>query len=265
MKQLEIAVLAAREQHVEALNQLEHSKRMAHRGYITMLELQRAEIRAERAAAELELKQKLEVQYRDSMRRRGVSGPRADFETTAPDPTTGDVTYEWPRGSAPMPLKSPTDSRRGPAQNATGSSNSPTTAVDREATDLREQLRYDGKTFDIWRSSWRTELKAELRIEALLALGAFGVNGYADEATETVLDVMQHYDQTDPPQKTGSRRPKKPSSEDQQIIAAALATLLPDLLRRWRTKIKASAALRPEYSPNAGGMREKQLQIWHEL
>jgi hypothetical protein len=55
----------------------------------------------------------------------------------------------------------------------------------------KEDLRYDGKTFAYWQTYLHTELKAELRVEALRALGAFGANGYAEEAAVTVLEVMK--------------------------------------------------------------------------
>lgn len=58
----------------------------------------------------------------------------------------------------------------------------------------REALRYDGKTFEEWRIALVTELKPELRIEGIKALSAFGVNGYAAEATTAILDVVRVYD-----------------------------------------------------------------------
>lgn len=58
----------------------------------------------------------------------------------------------------------------------------------------KSNLRYDGKTFDQWRSVWQTELSTEKRIEAIKALAAFGRAGYGKEATETILDVAGEYD-----------------------------------------------------------------------
>jgi len=58
----------------------------------------------------------------------------------------------------------------------------------------REELRYGGKSFDWWRNELRTELKAELRVEAIDALGAFGSNGYAEEAAAAIIDVVKVYD-----------------------------------------------------------------------
>jgi HEAT repeat protein len=53
----------------------------------------------------------------------------------------------------------------------------------------REELRYDGRDFDHWRHVLQTELKAEPRVEAITALGAFGARGYAAEAVAELLDA----------------------------------------------------------------------------
>jgi len=58
----------------------------------------------------------------------------------------------------------------------------------------RESLRYDGKSFDEWRTYLTTELKPGLRIEGLKAMGTFGVNGYAEEAASVILEVVKGYD-----------------------------------------------------------------------
>jgi hypothetical protein len=54
-------------------------------------------------------------------------------------------------------------------------------------------LTYDGKGFEYWRRTWRTELKVERRTEAIRALAAFGANGYGREAAETILEVVKNY------------------------------------------------------------------------
>lgn len=54
----------------------------------------------------------------------------------------------------------------------------------------REDLRYDGKSFEQWRRNALTELKAEKLTEALIALRAFAAKGYAAEAAATVIDLM---------------------------------------------------------------------------
>jgi HEAT repeat protein len=58
----------------------------------------------------------------------------------------------------------------------------------------KEVLRYGGKSFDDWHNVLTTELKPELRAEAIKALSAFGVNGYAKEATTAILTLMHDYD-----------------------------------------------------------------------
>ncbi len=57
----------------------------------------------------------------------------------------------------------------------------------------RETLRYGGKTFAEWQKELQTELKAEPRAEAMDAMAAFGANGYAKEAAETVVSLMKGY------------------------------------------------------------------------
>ena len=58
----------------------------------------------------------------------------------------------------------------------------------------REDLRYGGKDFHQWRRELVTELKPTIRIDGLTALRAFGCNGYGDEATQAILDMMRGYD-----------------------------------------------------------------------
>jgi beta-lactamase regulating signal transducer with metallopeptidase domain/HEAT repeat protein len=58
----------------------------------------------------------------------------------------------------------------------------------------RESLRYGGKSFDQWRTELATELKPQVRVEGMKALSAFGANGYGQEATEAILDIMRGYE-----------------------------------------------------------------------
>jgi hypothetical protein len=60
--------------------------------------------------------------------------------------------------------------------------------------ETKRNLRYEGKTFDQWRTAWQTELSTAKRIEAIKALAAFGASGYGQEATEAVLEIARHYD-----------------------------------------------------------------------
>ena len=59
---------------------------------------------------------------------------------------------------------------------------------------IKANFRYEGKTFNEWRSAWQTELSTEKRIEAVKALAAFGANGYGKEAAEAILEVAGQYD-----------------------------------------------------------------------
>ncbi len=58
----------------------------------------------------------------------------------------------------------------------------------------KDPLLYGGKDFNAWRETLLTDLKPEVRVEAINALGAFSANGYAEEATTVILDVMRKYD-----------------------------------------------------------------------
>jgi HEAT repeat protein len=60
----------------------------------------------------------------------------------------------------------------------------------------KEALRYGGKDFDQWRAELVTELKPEVRVEGIRALGSFGANGYGAEAAAAILGVMKGYDVT---------------------------------------------------------------------
>jgi hypothetical protein len=57
----------------------------------------------------------------------------------------------------------------------------------------QEALRYDGKSFNEWRTILMTDLKPEKRIEAITALTAFGTKGYADEATAALLQGLKRF------------------------------------------------------------------------
>ena len=58
----------------------------------------------------------------------------------------------------------------------------------------KERLLYDEKNFAHWRDVLRYDLNPAVRIKALKALGAFGANGYGEEVTVAVLDVLRNYD-----------------------------------------------------------------------
>jgi hypothetical protein len=58
----------------------------------------------------------------------------------------------------------------------------------------KELLRYGGKNFDEWRTVLATDLKPEVRAEAIKALSAFGANGYGREATLAIVEAMRGYE-----------------------------------------------------------------------
>ncbi|MCI0331924.1 MAG: DUF1559 domain-containing protein [Planctomycetes bacterium] len=58
----------------------------------------------------------------------------------------------------------------------------------------KSALRYDGKSFDDWRTEWQTELSTKKRLDAVIALAAFGRAGYDKEAVDASLDVAGEYD-----------------------------------------------------------------------
>ena len=66
----------------------------------------------------------------------------------------------------------------------------------RSASEPKSNLRYDGKTFNEWRTLLKTELSTEKRIEAIKALAAFGASGYGKEAAEAILGVAEQLDWT---------------------------------------------------------------------
>lgn len=65
-----------------------------------------------------------------------------------------------------------------------------------ESADGAPALRYNGKTFEEWRTAWQTELSLEKRLEVVKALAAFGASGRGKEAAEAILDVANQLDWT---------------------------------------------------------------------
>jgi hypothetical protein len=85
----------------------------------------------------------------------------------------------------------------------------------------REQIRFDGRTFEQWRVDLLTDLSAERRVKALKALRAFAANGYATEAAAAVVELMGAYD-------VGKRWMNNDSTENEdleKIISAAARVL----------------------------------------
>ncbi len=58
---------------------------------------------------------------------------------------------------------------------------------------VREALRYNGKSFDEWRTLLLTELSPKMRIEGFKALTAFGRNGYGKEAAGAIVELMEGF------------------------------------------------------------------------
>jgi RNA polymerase sigma factor (sigma-70 family) len=61
----------------------------------------------------------------------------------------------------------------------------------------RESLRYGGKTFEEWHQTLLTELKPEVRAEAIKAISTFGANGYGKEAAAIIVDTIRPYKKTE--------------------------------------------------------------------
>jgi HEAT repeat protein len=55
----------------------------------------------------------------------------------------------------------------------------------------KEALRYGGKDFKAWRDELLTDLKFQVQQQAMQALGAFGQNGYEEEATAAIVQAMK--------------------------------------------------------------------------
>ncbi|HYV38585.1 MAG TPA: sigma-70 family RNA polymerase sigma factor, partial [Gemmataceae bacterium] len=63
-----------------------------------------------------------------------------------------------------------------------------------ENAQKKKELMYGGKDFNAWRDILLKDLKAEVRMEAIKAIGTFGVNGYAEDAAASLLEVMTKYE-----------------------------------------------------------------------
>jgi RNA polymerase sigma factor (sigma-70 family) len=91
----------------------------------------------------------------------------------------------------------------------------------------KHDLRYDGKPFEYWRDFGTNELKAERRIDAVRAMGAFGVRGYAAEGAEVIVRIIREYSETD----IGNgvvwvQEPSKfPGTPDQRVVLEASLAL----------------------------------------
>jgi beta-lactamase regulating signal transducer with metallopeptidase domain/HEAT repeat protein/protein involved in polysaccharide export with SLBB domain len=57
-----------------------------------------------------------------------------------------------------------------------------------------DSLSYGNKTFAEWRDVLMSDLKPEVRIDAIKALTAFAAKGYGREAAESIVEAMKSYD-----------------------------------------------------------------------
>jgi RNA polymerase sigma factor (sigma-70 family) len=83
-------------------------------------------------------------------------------------------------------------------------------AAEPPAQPKKEALRYGGKTFDDWHTVLTTDLKPEVRAEAVKALSAFGTSGYAKPAATAIVGLMREY------------HVKAGDTDDQRVVQAAL-------------------------------------------
>jgi RNA polymerase sigma factor (sigma-70 family) len=58
----------------------------------------------------------------------------------------------------------------------------------------KDQFLYKGKDFTTWKAMLTTELDPERQVEAIKALGVFGVNGFAEESTAAIMEVVKRKD-----------------------------------------------------------------------
>jgi RNA polymerase sigma factor (sigma-70 family) len=86
-------------------------------------------------------------------------------------------------------------------------------------------LRYDGKPFEYWRDFTIKELKAERRIDAIRAMGAFGTRGYATEGAEVIVNVMKEYQDTSTIWSALASNTSNPGTPDERVVSEAYAAL----------------------------------------
>jgi RNA polymerase sigma factor (sigma-70 family) len=110
--------------------------------------------------------------------------------------------------------------------------------VEKPAEDAvqKERLRYGGKDFNEWKDILFTDLKPEVRIEALTAVAAFGANGYGAEATEAVIATMKKYDVAQYPLFGGAISPTNVLFVGNRQLAVIGRAALPVLSKEFETK-----------------------------
>ena len=78
----------------------------------------------------------------------------------------------------------------------------------------KDQFRFKGKDFAAWKEALLTELDAERQIEAIKALGTFGVNGFHEESAAAILELIKRKD---------ARSQSEP--DDAKVIDTAQSTI----------------------------------------
>ncbi len=91
-----------------------------------------------------------------------------------------------PRTNRPPVKLPPEQAATTPSLNLIEDANRPT----------REQLRYDGKSFEEWKNILHTEIKTERIAEAIKVITIFGSRGYEKTAVAEIADVLRRAPQT---------------------------------------------------------------------
>jgi beta-lactamase regulating signal transducer with metallopeptidase domain/HEAT repeat protein/protein involved in polysaccharide export with SLBB domain len=102
----------------------------------------------------------------------------------------------------------------------------------------KEDLRYDGKSFDQWRRELLTELKPEKRVEGISAMAEFGANGYGEEAILVIGEIMKGLDMDFP----STLRVRTPFPDAITRIGPAAAAPLIRFLKNPDPKVRYFAA-----------------------
>lgn len=126
------------------------------------------------------------------------------------DPATGEPEPRSVLEPSPAPLN-PTPTPTTPNQQS--EIRNPQSEIPNSSTPV---YRYDGKTFQTWRDTWKHELSTEKRIEAVKALAAFARTGQAKDAAEAILEVAAE---------AKFSRPVPHNSEDHSLRTAIIGTL----------------------------------------
>lgn len=103
-------------------------------------------------------------------------------------PTPGPPARAVPQVGDESPNSTPVANQEG--AKATKAAAEPPTKDKRK----KEPFIYGGKSFADWQAVLTTDLKPEVRLEAIKALSTFGANGYGKEAADAIIQAMRGYD-----------------------------------------------------------------------